>query len=45
VAVGSTGTRGFAVDENMTVFQDTAGVQDQVPAQPLTTAGTVSPIQ
>lgn len=45
VGAGSTGTRGFAVDQNMTIFQDTAGTQDTVPVQPLATAGSVSPIQ
>ena len=40
--VGTTGTRGFAVDTNMTIFQDTTGA---APGEPLTTGGNISPIQ
>lgn len=39
---GTTGTRGFAVDTNMTIFQDSTGA---APGEPLTAGGTVSPIQ
>ncbi len=42
LTVGSTGTRGFATDEQGTIWQDSTGV---APAQPFTKAGTVSPIQ
>lgn len=44
VSGGSTGTRGFAVDENMTIFQDTTD-GETVPTQPFTAGGNVSPIQ
>lgn len=40
--LGTTGTRGFAVDTNMTIFQDSTGA---APGEPLTAGGTVSPIQ
>jgi type IV pilus assembly protein PilA len=39
--VGTTGTRGFAVDTNMTIFQDTTGA---APGEPLTPGGNVAPI-
>lgn len=39
---GTTGTRGFAVDTNMTIFQDSEGA---APSEPLTATDTVSPIQ
>lgn len=44
VSGGTTGTRGFAVDENMTIFQDTTD-GETVPGQPFTTGGAISPIQ
>jgi len=44
VAGGTTGTRGFAVDENMTIFQDTTD-GETVPGQPFTAGGAISPIQ
>lgn len=40
--LGTTGTRGFAVDTNMTIFQDTTGV---APGEPLTAGANVAPIQ
>lgn len=44
VGVGSTGTRGFAVNTNMTIFQNTAAAAT-APGEPLTAAGTISPVQ
>ncbi len=44
VGAGTTGTRGFGVDQNMTIFQDTTD-GTTVPTQPFTTGGAVSPIQ
>jgi len=41
LTLGTTGTRGFAVDTNMTIFQDTTGV---APGEPLTAGGTVAPV-
>ena len=41
VTLGTTGTRGFAVDTNMTIFQDTSGA---APGEPLTAGGTIAPI-
>lgn len=40
--VGSTGQRGFATDQRGTVFQDTSGA---APAEPITVAGTVAPVE
>ncbi len=42
LTVGSTGTRGFASDEQGTIWQNSTGA---APTQPFTKAGTVSPIQ
>jgi type IV pilus assembly protein PilA len=42
LTVGSTGSRGFATDDQGTIWQDTSGA---VPAQPFAVAGTVSFIQ
>jgi prepilin-type N-terminal cleavage/methylation domain-containing protein len=40
--VGSTGTRGFAVDTNMTLYQDTTGA---APTDPITPSTTVTAVQ
>jgi type IV pilus assembly protein PilA len=45
VTAGSSGSRGFATNQAGTIWQDTAGVQAQVPVEPFAVAGTVSTIQ
>jgi type IV pilus assembly protein PilA len=42
LSIGSTGTRGFAIDEKGAIWQDTTGVP---PAQPFAPSGTISVIQ
>ncbi len=42
ISVNTTGTRGFATDNQGSIWQDTTGA---APAQPFAVAGTVSPIQ
>jgi type IV pilus assembly protein PilA len=42
IAIGSTGTRGFATNSAESIFQDSSGA---VPTEPFTVAGTVSAIQ
>ncbi|HVZ22391.1 MAG TPA: prepilin-type N-terminal cleavage/methylation domain-containing protein [Vicinamibacterales bacterium] len=42
LAIGSTGTRGFATDEPGTIWQDSSGA---APTQPFTAGGTVAVIQ
>jgi len=45
MAVGSTGIRSFATDEQGTIWQDSTIPVVNPPQQPFTTAGNVSPIQ
>jgi len=40
--IGTTGTRGFAVNASNTIWQDTTGA---APAEPFTASATVSPVQ
>jgi len=45
VSPGTSGSRSFATDAGGTIFQDTAAGGAAAPPYPLTTAGTVKPIQ
>jgi len=41
---GQTGTRAFAVNQGITIWQNTAGAGTAAPTEPFTTSATVSPV-